>query len=85
MFWDLITFSCVCRLRNQKYYFNRILKLKSTGVTEKYPASNKQKAMLLIIFLEYWKMYWKKIIILGKSVVIMKKLKLKTVSFSFEI
>ena len=43
----LITFFCVCRFRNQKYYINRILKLRSSKVTGRYPASNEQKATFI--------------------------------------
>lgn len=38
--------SRVCKFRNQTYYINRILKLKSTGVTE-IPCNNEQKAVFI--------------------------------------
>lgn len=39
----------VCKFRNQTYYINRILKLKSSGVTE-IPSNNEQKAVIIKIF-----------------------------------
>lgn len=59
LFWDLITFPHVCRFRSQKYYINRILKRKSTGVTGRCPASNEQKAVLMQILLQSEEACWR--------------------------
>lgn len=88
MFRDLITFSRVCRFRNQKYYINRILKLTSFEVTGRYPASNEQKAMFMKIFLLCQEACWREreIVTLEKCVVMIGKIKReKPISFSFGI